>query len=67
MLDWEWRKRNIIFELGLWSADVMCFQVITLPGLMLLLDKEQAIYLFIYFLFLLFSLPAMFIHLVDLV
>lgn len=26
MLDWEWRKRNIIFELGLWSADVMCFQ-----------------------------------------
>ncbi|KAB1204555.1 hypothetical protein CJ030_MR8G021793 [Morella rubra] len=26
MLDWEWRKRNILFELGLWSADVMCFQ-----------------------------------------
>lgn len=27
MLDWDWRKRNILFELGLWSADVMCFQV----------------------------------------
>ncbi|KAK9273646.1 hypothetical protein L1049_018456 [Liquidambar formosana] len=26
ILDWEWRKRNIIFELGLWSADIMCFQ-----------------------------------------
>ncbi|KAG2700050.1 hypothetical protein I3760_07G215500 [Carya illinoinensis] len=26
MLDWEWRKKNILFELGLWSADVMCFQ-----------------------------------------
>ncbi|XP_061356263.1 carbon catabolite repressor protein 4 homolog 6-like [Gastrolobium bilobum] len=26
MLDWQWRKRNIIFELGLWSADVMCLQ-----------------------------------------
>ncbi|XP_027329482.1 carbon catabolite repressor protein 4 homolog 6-like isoform X2 [Abrus precatorius] len=26
MLDWQWRKRNIIFELGLWSADIMCLQ-----------------------------------------
>lgn len=26
MLEWEWRKRNIIFELGLWSADILCFQ-----------------------------------------
>ncbi|KAG8636291.1 hypothetical protein MANES_16G118500v8 [Manihot esculenta] len=26
MLDWDWRKRNILFELGLWSADIMCFQ-----------------------------------------
>ncbi|GLU10250.1 hypothetical protein SLE2022_270690 [Rubroshorea leprosula] len=26
MLDWEWRKRNLIFELGLWSTDIMCFQ-----------------------------------------
>ncbi|KAE8056418.1 hypothetical protein FH972_013193 [Carpinus fangiana] len=26
VLDWEWRKRRILFELGLWSADVMCFQ-----------------------------------------
>ncbi|KAJ0030628.1 hypothetical protein Pint_12708 [Pistacia integerrima] len=26
MLDWEWRKRSIFFELGLWSADIMCFQ-----------------------------------------
>ncbi|GAV70542.1 Exo_endo_phos domain-containing protein [Cephalotus follicularis] len=26
MLDWEWRKRNILFELRLWSADIMCFQ-----------------------------------------
>jgi mRNA deadenylase 3'-5' endonuclease subunit Ccr4 len=30
VLDWEWRKRRILFELGLWSADVMCFQVMTL-------------------------------------
>lgn len=29
-LDWEWRKRSILFELGLWSADVMCLQVIIL-------------------------------------
>ncbi|KAI9073981.1 hypothetical protein K1719_044045 [Acacia pycnantha] len=26
MLDWQWRKRNIVFELGLWSADIMCLQ-----------------------------------------
>lgn len=26
MLDWEWRKNNILFELGLWSTDIMCFQ-----------------------------------------
>lgn len=26
ILDWEWRKRSIIFELGLWSADILCFQ-----------------------------------------
>ncbi|KAF3447182.1 hypothetical protein FNV43_RR12362 [Rhamnella rubrinervis] len=26
MMDWEWRKKNIFFELGLWSADIMCFQ-----------------------------------------
>ncbi|KAJ9167780.1 hypothetical protein P3X46_019375 [Hevea brasiliensis] len=26
MLDWEWRKRNILFELDLWSADILCFQ-----------------------------------------
>ncbi|KAK4783531.1 hypothetical protein SAY86_007905 [Trapa natans] len=26
MLEWNWRKRSIIFELGLWSADIMCFQ-----------------------------------------
>ncbi|CAK9176317.1 unnamed protein product [Ilex paraguariensis] len=26
ILDWEWRKRNILFELGLWSADILCFQ-----------------------------------------
>ncbi|KAH7574170.1 hypothetical protein ACOSP7_008202 [Xanthoceras sorbifolium] len=25
-LDWEWRKNSILFELGLWSADIMCFQ-----------------------------------------
>lgn len=25
-LDWEWRKGNIVFELGLCSPDVMCFQ-----------------------------------------
>ncbi|KAI8547231.1 hypothetical protein RHMOL_Rhmol07G0179100 [Rhododendron molle] len=29
MLEWEWRKRNIIFELGLWSADILCFQMRT--------------------------------------
>lgn len=28
ILDWEYRKRSIIFELGLWSADILCFQVI---------------------------------------
>lgn len=27
MMDWQWRKNNLIFELGLWSADIMCFQV----------------------------------------
>ena len=27
MLDWEWRKKNILFELGLWSADILCLQV----------------------------------------
>ncbi|KAL8537061.1 hypothetical protein ACS0TY_012297 [Phlomoides rotata] len=26
IMDWNWRKRNIIFELGLWSADILCFQ-----------------------------------------
>ncbi|KAK7320702.1 hypothetical protein VNO77_30417 [Canavalia gladiata] len=26
MLDWQWRKSKIIFELGLWSADIMCLQ-----------------------------------------
>ncbi|KAJ8751680.1 hypothetical protein K2173_025842 [Erythroxylum novogranatense] len=26
VLDWAWRKRSILFELGLWSADIMCFQ-----------------------------------------
>ncbi|KAL0553298.1 hypothetical protein IC582_007188 [Cucumis melo] len=26
MLDWEWRKNHILFELGLWSTDIMCFQ-----------------------------------------
>ncbi|RDY04488.1 Carbon catabolite repressor protein 4-like 6, partial [Mucuna pruriens] len=26
ILDWQWRKRRIIFELGLWSTDIMCLQ-----------------------------------------
>ncbi|KAM7257246.1 hypothetical protein ACFE04_012987 [Oxalis oulophora] len=26
MLDWQWRKQSILFELKLWSADIMCFQ-----------------------------------------
>ncbi|XP_073129785.1 carbon catabolite repressor protein 4 homolog 6 isoform X2 [Henckelia pumila] len=26
ILDWSWRKRSISFELGLWSADILCFQ-----------------------------------------
>ncbi|PIN13577.1 Transcriptional effector CCR4-related protein [Handroanthus impetiginosus] len=26
ILDWNWRKKNICFELGLWSADILCFQ-----------------------------------------
>ncbi|CAI8605878.1 unnamed protein product [Vicia faba] len=26
MLNWQWRKSKIISELGLWSADIMCFQ-----------------------------------------
>lgn len=27
ILDWQWRKRSILFELGLWSADILCLQV----------------------------------------
>uniref|UniRef100_A0A6N2NHR6 Endonuclease/exonuclease/phosphatase domain-containing protein n=1 Tax=Salix viminalis TaxID=40686 RepID=A0A6N2NHR6_SALVM len=38
MLDWEWRKRSIIFELGLWSADIMCFQEVDRFG-----DLEEAL------------------------
>ncbi|KAG8375485.1 hypothetical protein BUALT_Bualt10G0104700 [Buddleja alternifolia] len=26
MMDWNRRKRSICFELGLWSADILCFQ-----------------------------------------
>ncbi|KAK8655054.1 hypothetical protein V6N13_107646 [Hibiscus sabdariffa] len=26
MMNWEWRMRNLMFELGLWSADILCFQ-----------------------------------------
>ncbi|KAK2987367.1 hypothetical protein RJ640_007054, partial [Escallonia rubra] len=26
VLDWEFRKKNIVSELGLWSADILCFQ-----------------------------------------
>nr|VDD20056.1 unnamed protein product [Brassica rapa] len=26
MLSWGWRKNKIVFELGLWSADIMCLQ-----------------------------------------
>ncbi|KAF5188067.1 Carbon catabolite repressor protein 4-like protein [Thalictrum thalictroides] len=26
VLDWEWRKKKILFELGLWSPDIMCLQ-----------------------------------------
>ncbi|KAK1549348.1 hypothetical protein Q3G72_000512 [Acer saccharum] len=26
ILDWQWRKKRILFELGLWSADIMCLQ-----------------------------------------
>ncbi|TXG62111.1 hypothetical protein EZV62_013474 [Acer yangbiense] len=26
ILDWQWRKKSILFELGLWSADIMCLQ-----------------------------------------
>ncbi|XP_042002203.1 carbon catabolite repressor protein 4 homolog 6-like [Salvia splendens] len=26
IMDWNWRMKNIIFELGLWSADILCFQ-----------------------------------------
>ncbi|KAF8115869.1 hypothetical protein N665_0025s0312 [Sinapis alba] len=26
MLSWGWRKNRIVFELGLWSADIMCLQ-----------------------------------------
>ncbi|XP_050203861.1 carbon catabolite repressor protein 4 homolog 6 isoform X2 [Mercurialis annua] len=26
MMEWEWRKKNILFELNLWSPDIMCFQ-----------------------------------------
>ncbi|KAM7459447.1 hypothetical protein LguiA_036441 [Lonicera macranthoides] len=33
ILDWEYRKRSIIFELGLWSADILCFQLKPKPAL----------------------------------
>ncbi|XP_010254301.1 PREDICTED: carbon catabolite repressor protein 4 homolog 6 isoform X5 [Nelumbo nucifera] len=26
MLDWEWRKKRMVFELRLWSPDIMCLQ-----------------------------------------
>ncbi|OMO79944.1 Endonuclease/exonuclease/phosphatase [Corchorus capsularis] len=26
MMKWEWRKEKLMVELGLWSADIMCFQ-----------------------------------------
>ncbi|ESQ41090.1 hypothetical protein EUTSA_v10012752mg [Eutrema salsugineum] len=26
MLSWGWRKNKLVFELGLWSADIMCLQ-----------------------------------------
>lgn len=29
ILNWEWRKKNILFELGLWDPDIICFQVVT--------------------------------------
>lgn len=27
ILDWEWRKRRILLEFGLWAADIICLQV----------------------------------------
>ncbi|XP_051151403.1 carbon catabolite repressor protein 4 homolog 6 [Andrographis paniculata] len=26
IMEWNWRKRSLCFELGLWSADILCFQ-----------------------------------------
>ncbi|XP_057860593.2 carbon catabolite repressor protein 4 homolog 6 isoform X2 [Cryptomeria japonica] len=26
ILDWDWRKKRILLELGLWSPDIMCLQ-----------------------------------------
>lgn len=26
VLDWEWRKRRLLIEFGLWNADIMCLQ-----------------------------------------
>ncbi|EPS58822.1 hypothetical protein M569_15991, partial [Genlisea aurea] len=26
IMDWNWRKKVIIFELGLWSSDILCLQ-----------------------------------------
>ncbi|CAN6442042.1 unnamed protein product [Victoria cruziana] len=26
ILDWEWRKNRILFEIGLWGPDIMCLQ-----------------------------------------
>ncbi|KAG0458019.1 hypothetical protein HPP92_023176 [Vanilla planifolia] len=26
ILDWEWRKRRLFIEFGLWSPDIMCLQ-----------------------------------------
>lgn len=39
ILDWEWRKRSILSELGWWSADILCFQVMTHDSINLVLPS----------------------------
>ncbi|CAH2073064.1 unnamed protein product [Thlaspi arvense] len=40
MLSWGWRKSKLVFELGLWSADIMCLQVIV-PAIVYEVDRFQ--------------------------
>lgn len=42
-MSWDWRKGNILFELRLWSPDIMCLQVTSLSSDVCLLASCLAI------------------------